>query len=876
MDIGDFSKIYKLEEKLFIVPTRTIGLLLINNLARRGGNILNINPITIRRLSLDICERYLEENDIIFLDDMLGESLVLDAMETLKDEEDFFFKKDLINLNTAKEVYKVLMELKSNKIKNFPKEKDLDRIYKEYTLSLKKLNAMDYPDLLVKAMDLYGATRFKDKTIGIAENIEFHNLEKDLFSLLSKNAVKIKMPVKQLSNSPKEYFFKENKAYGDLNKKIDFFDAYGRRNEITYIIEDILDKGLALDEVVISYTDKKYVEELNLEFANAGLPISFADGLDILSSTSYRFIKSVFSFVKNYYNIGELKPIFFDRTLKTNQENPASIYHELVKSGVVYGRDNYKKLKLIDQSLDKASVKKREWLKDFFMDILLAFPEETLTLKESIRRLVVLIKKYVRLPEDLDGKSYDEICMKSIVETLKTIEKLPLELSREEYFDIVLSYIEEINIERKGAGPGKVFACKYTTAPYSGRKHLYLIGLDSDSLDSKIVESPILLDKARRDISENLSFSSESYRYKKYKIRESLTADFETISIGYSNFDMVEIKAKTPSNIYTELEEECERPISFKAKEKSLMARDMVYSGTSLETLGQCPRKLYLSAKLDLKEKDDIELDFDKWLDPMTRGTLIHRVLNSYFDLPKPDRKEQALMDIVNKEVDLAKDQSPYILKEVYNKEKNQIITYCRDLIEREKRDNFEVLVNELSFGRDKTNLVFGSLKAQRIEIGGLNLKVRGAIDRVDIDRGRKKLRIIDYKTGGLKNFEERLRKAEGSGANKTYDYSESQKFQFFIYKKALENIIKTLEDFKDFTVESFCYEFKDKTLDLKFTDELLRPIEERIKSLLTIDIYLNDKDISYDEEDRLRCKYCEFKNICRGESLSIKEGEDY
>lgn len=316
MDLGDFSKIYKLEEKLFIVPTRTIGLLLINNLARRGGNILNINPITIRRLSLDICERYLEENDIIFLDDMLGESLVLDAMETLKDEEDFFFKKDLINLNTAKEVYKVLMELKSNKIKNFPKEKDLDRIYKEYTLSLKKLNAMDYPDLLVKAMDLYGATRFKDKTIGIAENIEFHNLEKDLFSLLSKNAVKIKMPVKQLSNSPKEYFFKENKAYVDLNKKIDFFDAYGRRNEITYIIEDILDKGLALDEVVISYTDKKYVEELNLEFANAGLPISFADGLDILSSTSYRFIKSVFSFVKNYYNIGELKPIFFDRTLK--------------------------------------------------------------------------------------------------------------------------------------------------------------------------------------------------------------------------------------------------------------------------------------------------------------------------------------------------------------------------------------------------------------------------------------------------------------------------------------------------------------------------------------------------------------------------------
>ena len=61
MEIGQFAGKNILEEKLFIVASRAIGLLMINDMAKKGTGALNLNPITIKKLSQDICQRYIEE-----------------------------------------------------------------------------------------------------------------------------------------------------------------------------------------------------------------------------------------------------------------------------------------------------------------------------------------------------------------------------------------------------------------------------------------------------------------------------------------------------------------------------------------------------------------------------------------------------------------------------------------------------------------------------------------------------------------------------------------------------------------------------------------------------------------------------------------------
>ena len=882
MTIAEFARKYILEDKVFIVPTRRIGLLMVNDMARSGASALNLDPMTIKRLSEEICQRYIEENNILIIDDILGKSIVLDLLKTLnKTEEGFFFRESLIDERTAQEVYKVIMELKSKHIFDFPREKDLDKIYGMYESKLKELNAMDYVDIMLKAIEVEEIDVFKDKKIAVAANIEFHNVERKLFEQLSKDAVKIKMPVKNLVDSPKEYFFKENIESLDSNRKISFFNEYGVRNEIKYIIDDIVKKEIPLDEVVVAYTDGKYIGPINLEFQKAGLAINFSDGLDILSSTSYRFIKSIFEFAQNYYNIKFLKPIFFNDSLniKIDKEEITShsIYEELILCKVFYGRENYDRLNFIPENIKADSRIKREWIREFFRDLLFTLPEEKVDFKSYIKKLEVLIKKYVKLPDKGQDKSYDTTAMESILERLRTMEAIPLKVSRGEYFDIVLSYLEEISIYRKGANPSKVFACKYSTAGYTGRSHLYLIGLDSDTLANKMVESPILLDNIRKDISLSLSFSKESYRYKKYKIKEALTSNFKAISVGYSNFDMMEVKAKTPSKIYTELKDEYGHEDSFIKKPKRLLGKDLVSSATALDTLGQCSRKLYLQKGLGLKEKEDIEVDLDRWLDALDKGSLVHEVLNRYFDLPESGRDDDVLLNIIEELCQEKERETPYILKEVYKREKEEIRSFCRAIVKREKTNGLEVFLNELSFGGEKENRTFGTLKKQRVTIGDVGLSVFGAIDRIDIDRAKKIFKIVDYKTGNLKSFEKRLRTASGRGKNKVFDYSEGQRFQFYIYKKALENIIKLDNEYKDYRVESFSYEFKDDVINIEFDPQFIGEIEARIKALLQIDIFENDKAIIYDEDDTLTCKYCEFKNICASDKslLEVEGCED-
>lgn len=96
----------------------------------------------------------------------------------------------------------------------------------------------------------------------------------------------------------------------ESGKKIYFGSEYGSRNEINYIIKDIKRRALRLDDLVIAYTNGKYADLINIEFEKNQLSVNFGQGLGIKSSSSYRFIESIFAWARNYYNINEIRPIF--------------------------------------------------------------------------------------------------------------------------------------------------------------------------------------------------------------------------------------------------------------------------------------------------------------------------------------------------------------------------------------------------------------------------------------------------------------------------------------------------------------------------------------------------------------------------------------
>lgn len=900
MELGEFSRLYPIEEKIFIVPTRVIGSQMINKITREGYPTLNLRAISLTRLAFEICEEYIIKKNKLIIDNILGSNLITQILkDSASQDENFFFQEELIDTKTADEIYKVIMELKYAGLEKFPNIKDLDLIYEEYENRLEKLNAMDYHDVILKASQMEGLKEYREKRIGIAYNIEFENVEKKLFEkLIGEHTVRIKMPTSLLAEQPKNYYFTDLEASRkNKQKKINFYGEYGTKNEINYIIKDIMKKKIAIDEVVIAYTDSKYADLINIEFEKEGIPISFGQGLGIESSSVYKFIETIFNWAENYYNLKDIRPIFFNGELKIEAKyeesgeeiSPASMYEELVLSRALHGREHYERILNIDdrgrypvyERLGKYSRDRRRWLKSFFKDLFFALPDkETIKIGDYVPRLMLLIEKYVR-----DLNKYDGAAKSEVYDILIQIEDVDMEVSREEYFDIILSYIRRKRILRGQAQPGYAFATNFQTAAYTGRKHLYLIGLDSDSLSNKTMESPILLDLMRNSISKHLPFANEAYRYKKYKIRELLTAGFESINIGYSNFDTVEVRAKSPSQIYTELREDYETKKE-KEVEKiwSIYGRDLASSGTALETLAECSRKAFFRYRLKLYPLDDVEVKVDRWLDPLQRGTLIHRILNAYFDLDTDGENRQALVDIVEKECVMMQEDEPYILYEVYLREKEEIYNICKNIIDLTEADTeWEILINELAFGTKdrKFNKIFGVLPKIKVDIADTSIQVAGSIDRIDVHKENpNKLRIVDYKTGNRSYFERKLRENIGSRGKPVYDYSETEKFQHYIYMKALEEILNTRRDlFPNPEIQTFKYVFADNrsssVIKIDFNQDFMEDIEERIKYLINMDILLADKDVVYDWERYGKCNYCDYKLICMADkTLQIKEVE--
>lgn len=881
VELKDFCNNNLLDEKLFIVPTRTIGMQMVNKMARNGGPSINLRVMTLQRIAFEICEEYILNENKLVIDDILGNNLIIDILKDLAKEDlnEFFFKPNLIDAKTAEEVYKVIMELRYSGLESFPEIKNLDRIYMEYKKRLKELNAMDYCDIIIKSSQLDNLERYKNMKIAIAANIEFNNLEEILFKTLTeKNCTRIKMPVKSVEGHPKNYYYKENLDNVELkNKNIKFYEGYGTKEEIGIIIDDVKKKRIPLDDVVIAYTNNKYANLINIEFERVGIPITFGGGLSIEASSVYRFINTIFSWALNYYNVKELRPIFANGDIKIDRISAPEMYEELIDCKIISLRDNYRRVLKLDEDvtlsikdINDYKIEKRIWLREFFKELFEAIPSSNhIRFNEYIPKLANLITKYVK-----NLNKYDGAARQVVLETLDRISEINIEVSRTEYFDIILSYIKQSKILRSQPQPGQIFVTNFINAGYAGRKHLYLIGLDSDSLSNKVVESPILLDMMKIKISPQISFANESYEYKKYKIRELLTADFENISIGYSNFDTVNIKVQSPSQIYNELRDIMgESKIDdFEESERVIRGRDMVRSVTALETLAECSRKFYLENKMGLSPKEDVEIRVDRWLDPLTRGIIVHKVLNSYFNLNEEEQTKEKIVELVENECIQAEKDNIYLLYEVYLREKQNLIQACENIVEITKNDReWKVLVNELTFGdkREKKNKIFGVLPSQKIDIMGLELDISGAIDRVDIStEDENQFRIVDYKTGSMDNFDKKLRFSTGRGKNKEYDYSETQKLQYYIYKKALEKILEGREYIAlKPEISKFTYIFEghesNGIINLEFSDGFIETVETRISNILDINLLEAQKDVIYDPEDKTRCKYCPYSPIC-------------
>jgi ATP-dependent helicase/nuclease subunit B len=182
-----------------------------------------------------------------------------------------------------------------------------------------------------------------------------------------------------------------------------------------------------------------------------------------------------------------------------------------------------------------------------------------------------------------------------------------------------------------------------------------------------------------------------------------------------------------------------------------------VVSPTSLEDLAKCPFRYFLQRGLGLDPIDDSEPNPDVWLDPMTRGSILHdlyatimREIRDRSETPDPARHGARLRVLGEQALAEHRALVPPPSDGVFDREARELQADLALFLKFEAEDRRErrPLGFEVAFGGATEGEALGRREPITIDLGaGLRFRLRGRMDRIDrLADGTYE--VVDYKTG--------------------------------------------------------------------------------------------------------------------------------
>lgn len=403
-----------------------------------------------------------------------------------------------------------------------------------------------------------------------------------------------------------------------------------------------------------------------------------------------------------------------------------------------------------------------------------------------------------------------------------------LQLFAQSIGSVTVSYCHFDVNENRVVSPAFVFLQCYRLA--TGKK-------DAEFQDLKQLPSTLAPEEL---VDERDYWSSKLVDSKSANIDWKLVSHFDNLSFGNHADQARYVAAEfTEYDGLVDIDQEIFDPR--KNKEKTLTAG-------KLESLAACPYSYFIQEILGVRPKEDMVYDPYSWLDPATRGSLLHRIFEIYYrEQKETEIKEDGevfILQVAKDLIDQQKEVFPPTNERVFQLEVADLLACCRIFIKEEERhlESYEPAHFEYSFGLD------GHEPAEIHLPSGESILLAGKIDRVD-RKTDGKYHIIDYKTGS------------------TYNYAMNDPFkggrqlQHWIYALAIEEHLKLEAGI----VEESAYYFPTvKGLGERYTrkqDSVIRTNGFDILERL-IDVISSGQFTMTDDPND--CKFCQLKTVCR------------
>ncbi len=321
--------------------------------------------------------------------------------------------------------------------------------------------------------------------------------------------------------------------------------------------------------------------------------------------------------------------------------------------------------------------------------------------------------------------------------------------------------------------------------------------------------------------------------------------------------------------------------IKKEAEEKLAAYKEKQFSYSQLETFAKCPYKYFAERvlKIEPNEEPTEEMEFHEL------GTLLHLILYEFYTklrIEKIDlsgcsdsdfnKAKKLMFKIAEDKISEAHFNSPITFFEkerilgIDGKKENSVL-FKFLLAERENNDGFEPVFFEMGFGKFSSESDSKSSLLKDLKIG--DIKIRGKIDRIELNESKDKFKVIDYKLSGkspsIKNIKDGIA------------------LQIPLYLYAAKELLKAQfnKDSKPSAGEIYSLKYKDGEFGKKLVkpfnkrnfdeNELIEENERIINDCIeNIRNYVqqitegkfNLSTLSNRENEI--CRFCGFKSVCR------------
>ncbi len=803
------------------------------------------------------------------------------------------------------------------------KRNDLFLIKKCYEEMLDKSEYIDsakiYSELLLKEVEVPSLLFYEAYAMEQMDYEKLSYMEKSFLNKLVKEEKLVLLPFEQKRDAEK------------LCSETVFFWGSGKGNEAAYIMEEILKEKYCFSDVLVMCPTEEYVEVVAEQAQRFGIPF-VTSCFPIRHSAICSLLEVFVKYVESNYAIENLEKLMtmdgfrLKKCKEQPKEETLEEKHYIARRKVASiisklgGKTGTKQFDYMLNQLDEtadAYVETKNLLEE--LKEICRQKNERVSIREvakMLRKFLVdfawnydngncLSGAYGAVLHMLDQKMMSCDCEVSYIEAIRYLEQCASEITIEKVEDI-------------GITISNIASVRYINKPI-----LFVVGMTGGSFPGIVNDSPILSDEERKQFGIT-ELEKEKWDILIQRFNYALHLQEKQCKKRYFGYDRLSVKNVTeqvPCVLYGNLKKEvsklAEGSFDFcdalkyinilgemveKGEEnENLSERKGVeqyilnpsegigktkysVSATQMETLASCPMQYYLKYEKNIYN-EEIKLQRGEWLPANEKGTLIHSILEHYVDkvyvvtppiMDKEQRKE-CLKELIEEEFKNARTLRE-TTDELYDATKEYATEILLQYIEKIDVDGYQPLCSEYTFGEKKVNKYSGESIPISISLSKKNsgnppiiLKMDGTIDRVDckVENGQKKYRILDYKTGKVKE----------NDINMVQDYLYVKVWEQIKKVKVWEQIkklkvskqikkVKVAKQIKKVKMEEAVYEYLYEGKTVKRTSSDWAEIEKRLQVIFER-IYSDGYPAWYELSDReelenlSNIKYCPYTDIC-------------